>query len=139
MPEWLAQVHVAMVVLDLHGGIVHQDAHGQRHSAQRHHVERLVQDVEHEDGGQDRQRDRRDDDQGAPPGSQEQQDHQPRQAAGDHPFVEDSRDGRPHEDALVKQEVDLEARRQAGQDLGHQLARLGHHRQRRGAAIAQDG
>ena len=47
-------------------------------------------------------------------------------------------DGGPDEDALVEQEVDLEARRQAGQNLGHQLARLVHDRQGRRAAVAQD-
>src|SRR2546430_7832329 len=45
---------------------------------------------------------------------------------------------RPDEDALVEQEVDLEARGQAGQNLRHQLARLVHDRQSRGAAVAQD-
>ena len=105
----LAHVHMAVVVLDLDRRVVHQNADRQRQPAQRHHVERLVQDVEHDDGGQDRQRDRRDDDQGAPPGAQEQQDHQRRQAAGDRPFVDDAGDGRPHEDALVEQEVDVEA------------------------------
>ncbi len=121
LPQGLAQVHLAMVVLDLDGSVVHQDAHRQRHPAQRHHVEGLVQDLEHDDGGQDRQGDRRDDDQGAPPGPQEQQDHERGQAARDRPFADDPGDGRAHEDALVEQEVDLEARRQAGQNLGHQL------------------
>ena len=79
LPQGLAQVHVAVIVLDLDGGIVHQDAHRQRHAPQGHHVERLVQNPQHDDGGQDRQRDRRGDDQGAPPRSQEQQNHQRRQ------------------------------------------------------------
>ena len=33
---------VAVDVLDLHGGVVHQDADRQRHAAQRHGVERLA-------------------------------------------------------------------------------------------------
>ena len=89
LPQRLAQLHLAVIVLDLDRGVVHQNSHRQRQSTQGHHVERLVQDVEHDDGGQDRQWDRRDDDQGAPPGPQEQQDHQRRQAAGGHCFVDD--------------------------------------------------
>ncbi len=67
------------------------------------------------------------------------EDHQPRQAASDHPFVKDSGDGRPDEDALVEQEVDFETRRQARQNFWHQLAHLVYDRQGRGAAVAQDG
>ena len=139
LPQRLAQVQLAVIVLDFDRRVVHEDADGQRQPTQRHHVEGLVQDLEHDDRGQDRQRDRCDDDQCAPPGAKEQQDHQPRQATGDQSFVDHPGDGRPDEDALVEQEVHLEARRQARQDLRHQLARLAHDRQGRGAAVAQDG
>ena len=44
----------------------------------------------------------------------------------------------PHEHALVEEEVDLEAGRQTGQDLRHQLARPVDDRQRGGAAVRQD-
>ena len=35
--------HVAVGVLDFHGGVVHQDADGQRQAAQGHHVDGLAQ------------------------------------------------------------------------------------------------
>ena len=98
-----------------------------------------MQALEHDDGGQDGERDRRDDDQGAPPRSQEQEDHQRREGRRDGPFTEDARDRSPDEQALIEQEIDLEARRQASQDLRHQLARLAHDRQGRRAAVAEDG
>ena len=41
--EPLALVQVAVDVLDLDGRVVDQDADGQRHAAERHHVERLAQ------------------------------------------------------------------------------------------------
>src|SRR5207249_6363347 len=87
----------------------------------------------------DRQRDRRGDDQGAPPGAQEQQDHQPRQATRDRSFANDPAYGRAHKDTLVEKKIDLEARRQAGQNRWHQLAHLVYYREGRGAAVTQDG
>ena len=130
-PQRFAELHLTVIVLDFDGGVVHEDADGQRHPAQRHHVQRLVQDLEHDDRGQDRERDRRDDDQRAPPRPQEQQDHHRGEAGRDGPLADDARDGRPNEHALIEQEVDL-------QDLGHQRARAAHHRQRRRAAAAED-
>ena len=41
----LALAQVAVDVLDLDGGVVHQDADRQRQAAQRHHVDGLVQQV----------------------------------------------------------------------------------------------
>jgi len=39
LPQGLAEIHVPVIVLDLDGGVVHQDAYRERHPAQRHHVE----------------------------------------------------------------------------------------------------
>ena len=48
--------HVAMHVFDLHRGVVHQDADGQRQPTQRHDVERLAHGTHDDDGTEDRQR-----------------------------------------------------------------------------------
>ena len=48
---------VAIDVLDFNRGVVHQDADRQSEPAERHDVDRLPDRTEHNDGGQDRQRD----------------------------------------------------------------------------------
>ena len=42
----LAHGHVAMDILDLDRGVVHQDADRQRQAAQRHHVDGLAQQAQ---------------------------------------------------------------------------------------------
>ena len=42
----LAHGDIAVRVLDLHGGVVHQDADGESQAAQRHHVDRLSQQAQ---------------------------------------------------------------------------------------------
>ncbi len=54
-------------VLDRHRRIVDQDADRQRHAAERHGVERVAYEVEDDDGGEDRQRNRDQNDQGRTP------------------------------------------------------------------------
>ena len=50
----LALRQVAIDVLDFDGGVVDQNAHGQRQPAQRHDVDRFVQGAQDTDGDQDR-------------------------------------------------------------------------------------
>ena len=66
----------AMGVLDRHRGIVDQDADRERQAAERHRVERVAEEVEHDERSEDRQRDRDHHHQGRAPRAQEQQDHQ---------------------------------------------------------------
>jgi len=72
-----------VVVLDLNRRIVHEDADGEGHAAERHDVQRLTQQMQHADRCQKGQRNRRDDNERAPPRMQEQQNHQRRQKRGD--------------------------------------------------------
>ena len=72
----LAHGHVAMRVFDFDGGVVHQDADGEREAAERHHVDGLAEQVQDDQRRENRQRNRDADDDGAAPASQEQQDHQ---------------------------------------------------------------
>ena len=69
---------VAVDVFDCDGGVVHQDADGQRQPAQRAGIERLPDGVEDHDGGEDGQRDGDGDDGRGAKAAQEQQNHQGR-------------------------------------------------------------
>jgi hypothetical protein len=46
--DGLALAHVAVDVFDFDGGVVHQDAHRQRQAAERHDVDGLAQQAEHD-------------------------------------------------------------------------------------------
>ena len=76
--DLLALFEIAVDVLDLDRGVVHQDADRQRQAAQRHDVDRLAQRAQHDERRQDRQRNRDRDDQRAAPAAQEDQDHERR-------------------------------------------------------------
>ena len=53
MPQRLAQIQLAVIVLNLDCGVVHQDPDRQRQPAEGHNVETLIQHVEHGDRGED--------------------------------------------------------------------------------------
>ena len=77
--ERLAQADMALDVFDHHRAVVDQDADRERKAAERHGIERLAADVHDQHRGDDRQRNRRENDQRQAPVAQEQQDHQRRQ------------------------------------------------------------
>ena len=76
-------VKVAVDVFDFDGGVVHQDADGERQAAERHDVDGFAQRAEDDDRGENRERNRDRDDQRAAPASQEEQDHEAGEAGGD--------------------------------------------------------
>ena len=67
LEDRLAQVQIAVDVLDLHGGVVHEDADGEGEAAERHDVDGLAQQAERDDRRQDRERNGDGDDDRAPP------------------------------------------------------------------------
>ena len=69
--------HLVVDILDLDGGLVDQDADGQRQAAQGHQVDRLAGEPEGHDGAAEGERDVEHDDDDAPPVAEEEQDHQP--------------------------------------------------------------
>uniref|UniRef100_A0A0N4ZJK6 PE-PGRS family protein n=1 Tax=Parastrongyloides trichosuri TaxID=131310 RepID=A0A0N4ZJK6_PARTI len=71
----LAVAHVADDVLDLHDGVVDQDADRQRQGQQRHHVQRLVHRPQDGEGRDQRHRHGRRRDQGRAPVAQEDPHH----------------------------------------------------------------
>ena len=91
----LAVLEMPVDVLDRDGGVVDQDADGERQAAQRHDVERLAAGRQGGDGAEDGERDRRGDDDRGPPAAQEEQDHQAGQRRRDDAFADHALRWRP--------------------------------------------
>ena len=66
---------IAVDVLDVDGGVVHQNADGQRQPAQRHDVDGLAQRAQREQRSENRKRNGNGNDQRAAPAAQEDQNH----------------------------------------------------------------
>ena len=81
--DFLALVNVAIDVFDFDGGVVHQNADGERETAEGHDVDRLAERAQNDQRSEDRERNRDRDDQRAAPAAQENQDHESGQAGGD--------------------------------------------------------
>jgi len=73
-------------------------------------------------GRQDRERDGHRDDEGAPPASEEEQDHHGGETGGDHRLPDHPANGRPHEDGLVGERLDLDLRRKGRHHAGQARA-----------------
>ncbi len=137
--ETLAEAQVAVNVLDLHRGVVDEDADGQCQPAERHHVEGLADRAQDRQRGEDRERDRGDHDQGAAPAPEEEQDHDSGEAGRDRALGQHAGDGGAHEERLVEELLDLEPRRRGGPDGREQVLELLDDRERRGAALLDHG
>ena len=121
--QFLARFKVAVDVLDRHRGVVDQDADGQRHAAQGHDVDGLVQRGQACQRTENGQRNgHRDDERGAP-ASQKDQDHERGQAGGDDRLAHHAVDGAAHKDRLVAERGDLQLRRQLALACRRALAR----------------
>src|SRR3954451_16614267 len=66
---------VGVDVLDLDGGVVNQDADGQRQPSERHDVDGGAERAQREERGDDGERDRDADDQRGTPAAEKEQDH----------------------------------------------------------------
>ena len=110
--QFRTHVQMPLDVLDRHRRVVDEDADGQGEAAQGHDIERLAERVEHEDRGEDGQRDRDRDDAGAAPIAEEQQDQRGRETGGDQRLADHAADGRAHETGLIEQGGDLDVLRQ---------------------------
>ena len=82
-----------MDVLDLDGGLVHQDADGERQAAERHDVDGLAGGPEQDHGAQQGERDVQHHDQGAAPVAQEDQHHQAGERRAEQAFRHQAADG----------------------------------------------
>jgi len=98
---------VAVDVLELDGGVVDQDADGERQAAQGHQVHRLTEDGKADERHENRERNRRDDDERAAPAPEKQENHHRGKTRGDRTLLEHADDRRPNEDGLVEQQIHL--------------------------------
>ena len=124
--RFFAHRQVAIDVFNFHRGVIHQNAHRQRQSAQGHDVDGFAQRAEAQHAHQNRQRNRDGDDQRAFPVAQEHQDHERRQARGDQRLAQHAIDRSAHEQRLVEQHGDVHAlavwsRRNSAMRLFHAL------------------
>src|SRR5881398_519391 len=126
LDDGLAHVEVAVDVLDLHGGVVHEDADGEREPTERHDVDGLAEQAQRDDRRQDRERDRHRDDERAPPAPEKEQDHEGREAGGDHRLTNHAADRRAHEDRLIGQRLNGELRWERLDHAGQERADTGH-------------
>ena len=118
----LAFFEVALDVLDGDGGVVDQDADGERQSAEGHDVDGLVQQAENDHRGEDRQGNGDRDDQGAAPAAEKEQDHQAGKRGGKDGFADHSVDRAADKDGLVGERRDLELGRERLLDPGEDAA-----------------
>ena len=101
---------IAIDVLNLDCGIVYQDAHCQSEPSERHDVDGLSDRTEHNDRGQDCQRNRGRDDDGASPTAQKGENHKGGEARGNQRFPDHSADGATNKNRLIRQGGHLQLR-----------------------------
>ena len=126
---------VAMDIFDLDRGVIDQHPDRERDSAERHRVDRLAGQLERDDRGQNRQRDRRDDDQHAARRAEEHQHHQRDQRGGDRGLLHDVPQGGAHELRLIEGERDLQSLGRGGADERNLGLDRVDHGQRRGVGV----
>ena len=125
-------------VFDRDGGVVDQNTHCQREAAQRHDVDSLAEQGEHDQRGDHRQRDRDGDNQRGSPTAQEHQDHRGRQARCDQAFADHTLHGGFDEHRLVGDRFDVKRARHLCTDVRQHLLDLGDHVERRDVAALFD-
>ena len=111
-------LHLRMDVLDLDGRLVDQDADRQGKTAQRHDVDRVAGEVQHDDRAQERQRDIEHHDDDGPQIAQEQEHHQSGQPRAQGPLDTDALDRAIHDRRLIELVRDLHVIRQAPPGIG---------------------
>ena len=129
---------IALDVFHHDDGVVHHDADGQHQAEQRQVVEREAEQLHHEEGADQRHRDRRERDDGGAPGLQEQHHHQHDQDDG----LEDGRPDGVHRlldelSGIVDDGV-LEAGREALRQVVHRRLHRLRRRQGVGARPLED-
>ena len=111
--DLLALLEIAIDVFDFDGGVVDQNADGEREAAEGHDVDGLAEREERRDGAEDSERNGdRDDERGAP-AAQEDQDHERGEAGGNDGFADNAHDGGAHKDRLVRERIDVQVAAEA--------------------------
>src|SRR5882724_196908 len=105
---FLAHRQVAVDVFNLDGSVIHQNADGERETAQRHDVDGLAECAEAENADKNRQRNRDGNDQSALPIPEEEQNHDRREARSDDRLADDALDGSANVERLVEKGGDVQ-------------------------------
>src|SRR5580698_4084341 len=120
---------IAMDVLDLDGGVIDHFFFREGETTESHDVEGLAGELEEDDGGENRERYRRDDDKGAARGADEDEHHQGDQYRGDDGLADDLDQRASDEGGLVESERHLEALGRGSENLGNLLFHIVNYRQ----------
>src|SRR5216683_6555261 len=96
-----------MDVFDFDGRVIDQHSYCERDSAQRHRVDRLAREVEADDRGQNRKRDRSDDYEHAARRADEQQHHESYQGGSNYRLADDFDQSIANELRLIESEINL--------------------------------
>ncbi|OIQ72479.1 hypothetical protein GALL_458950 [mine drainage metagenome] len=146
----LALLQVPVDVLDRHRGFVDENTNRERQAAERHDVEGFAEGRQHDDGAEHGERNRRCDDDGRTPASQEQKNHHAREQGRDHTFAHHAGDGGGDEQPLVADKTHLQRLWKrvlevddllldAGDDVERRnVTRLQHHHQNGTIAVDMD-
>ena len=114
-------LHLRVDVLDLDGRLVDQDADRQGKAAQRHDVDRVAGEVEHDDRAQERQRDIQHDDDHGPQVAEEQEHHESGQPSAQGPLDADALDRAIDDRRLIELVRDLHVVRKRRLEAAHVL------------------
>jgi len=106
-------LEVTLDIFDGDGGVVDQDTDGQSETSEGHDVDGLVKKAEDDDRGENRERNRNRDDEGAAPASQEDENHDAGEAGGNDRFTDHAADGGADKDGLVGERVNFELGRES--------------------------
>ena len=129
---------MAVDILELHNGIVHQSPDTERKPSEGKDVEGFMGEVKEDESHQGGERDRDPDDEGGPKASQEEQDHDDGQNRSLNRFVVETLDRLANIGGLVKKRVKVNARRNAPK-VGNGLPNGVDHGHRVGARLLVDG
>src|SRR5262249_4299168 len=109
------QGEMARDVFKLHDRVVHHPANRQRNTPEREDVERLARQVEQQEGGQDRERNRQRNDDRATQALNEEQNHKERKDSAMQGLAPQGTDRFADVDRLVEAHLEADARRHADQ------------------------
>ena len=131
-------LHVPVDVLDGDGRVVDQDADRERETAERHHVDRLPEQRQRDQGTENRQRYRHGDDERRAPAAEKDEDHERGQRRGDQPFANDGGNRGFHEIGLVADEGERDSGRERGLNRRKPVLDAGDDVEGRGGADLED-
>ena len=128
-----------MNIFNRHGGVIHENADGQREAAEGHEVDGFAEGAQGGDGTEHRERNGKGNDERAAPGTEEQQNHQGGEGGGNDALAQDTADGGAHKHGLIGKFLDVEVGRDGVHHARQGFFDTGHDVERGGGAGFHDG